>query len=238
MSIDLTNSDKLDTSPFVDRYSNVLAKGGSLVKRIIPTTPIRQAPSSSIMKVAPTTTTPTTPPETTVTTPTVTPVTNVVTPPIETTAPAPSGGGGGGGGAPSGGGGGEPSGGEAPMDKSADTLTTTATPINLGVSQVDNTEFYMKMWFWGLLVGGVAGYLLAKKKAKDLKSFALIGAGIGGFGGLVVEKMMNKGVNPKAKNVTVVNAVPAVSTAPVAQQQEEQQEQQEEQQEQQEQEQQ
>lgn len=195
MSIDLTNSDKLDTSPLVDRYSNAVAKGSPLIKRII--TPVggikRQPPRVTAMGVSTQKVVPS--PPVVAVAPVVTPV---VTPPVvvlPTTATALPSGGGGGGGAPS-------SGGEAPTDKSADTV---------GVAQSDK-DFYMKMWFWGLLVGGVAGYLYAKNKGKDLKTFALIGAGIGGFAGLVVEKTINKGVNPNATNVTVVTAVPSVST--------------------------
>ena len=193
MSIDLTNSDKLDTTPFVDRYSNVLAKGvpttrPTLVKRIIPTT-IQQAPKN-ISRVAP---------APVVTTAPVVAVAPVVTPPVVVlptpapSAPSPSGGGGGGG---------APSGDESPTDKSADTAPTA----NVGVVAQSDKDFYMKMWFWGLLVGGVAGYLYAKNKGKDLKTFALIGAGIGGFAGLVVEKTINKGVNPNSPNVTVVTS--------------------------------
>ena len=217
MSIDLTNSDKLDTTPLVDRYSNVLAKGvpttrPTLVKRIIPRTAIQQAPKN-ISRVAP---------APVVTTAPVVAVAPVVTPPVVVlptpapSAPSPSGGGGGGG---------APSGDESPTDKSADTAPTA----NVGVVAQSDKDFYMKMWFWGLLVGGVAGYLYAKNKGKDLKTFALIGAGIGGFAGLVVEKTINKGVNPNATNVTVVTAVPSVS-GQAEQQQEQQQEQQEQQQ--------
>jgi len=198
MSIDLTNSDKLDTSPLVDRYSNAVAKGSPLIKyTIMPVGGIKRQPPRvtamgvSTQKVIPTPT----PPVTVAPAP-------VVTPPVVVLTPAPS--------VPSapsgGGGGGAPSGGEAPTDKSADTAPTAT----VGVAQSDK-DFYMKMWFWGLLVGGVAGYLYAKNKGKDLKTFALIGAGIGGFGGLVVEKAINKGVNPNATNVTVVTAVPSVS---------------------------
>jgi len=212
MSIDLTNSDKLDTTPLVDRYSNAVAKGSPLIKRII--TPVggikRQPPRVTAMGVSTQKVVPSPPPVVAVA-PVVTPVVTppvVVLPTVPSAPSAPSGGGGGGG---------APSGGEAPTDKSADTLPTA----NVGVAQSDK-DFYMKMWFWGLLVGGIAGYLYAKNQGKDLKSFALIGAGIGGFGGLVVEKTINKGVNPNATNVTVVTAVPSVSGQQDEQQQEQQ----------------
>ena len=194
MSIDLTNSDKLDTTPLVDRYSNAVAKGSPLIKRII--TPVggikRQPPRVTAMGVSTQKVVPSPPPVVAVA-PVVTPPVVVLPTPAPSAPSVPSGGGGGGG---------APSGDESPTDKSADTAPTAT----VGVVAQSDKDFYMKMWFWGLLVGGVAGYLYAKNKGKDLKTFALIGAGIGGFAGLVVEKTINKGVNPNSPNVTVVTS--------------------------------
>jgi hypothetical protein len=205
MSLDITNSDLMDCSPFAEQYSGVTRTATTAVvprttgltavnvgvpksKGIIsaqPTKPvisIKTVPPRAIVHPTPTpspTPTPTPSPTPTPTpTPSPTPVPETRTPSQNTTPPPASTGGGGGG---------------SSTDESQPEQETDSSQAGARVSKPDEeNKFYKSFWFWGLLVGGVGAYFYAKNKNKGMVASVLIGAGIGGGLGYTIEKFMNK----------------------------------------------
>ena len=111
------------------------------------------------------------------------------------------------GGAMGGGGGGGDTGGQG--DATAKQGDATATE---GTSADVDKVFYKSFWYWGIIIGGIGGYLFAKSKNKSLLNFSLLGAvGLGAIG-YVVEKVINTPATP----VTTVPPTSAETTVPPA----------------------
>ena len=64
--------------------------------------------------------------------------------------------------------------------------------VKVVAPKVDEKPIWKEFWVWGILVGGVAGFVLAKTQKKNLIAFALIGGAAGGGAGFGIQKFKNK----------------------------------------------
>ena len=249
MSLDLTNGDRLDVSPIVERKSNLVTltsttKPLSTNLTVKPVSqPIAVAPTLSIptpslaQSVQPTQTigattmiprriniaqavTPRTLVQTaqpastgiiprtvspqvaaqqlaaeTGTTPSGTSIPRVASPQAQAGSPAPSGSG------------------SAPAESTEETTEegakTAGEKTEIPASTTSQEKKKGMLWLVGLVVGGIGGYFMAKNQNKNLLTYSLIGAGVGGGLGYMADKSMAK----KSVTTTPSETPTATSTA-------------------------
>lgn len=209
--MDLTNSELLDCSPFTGDYSNVVSRTGNTTNT---TTIQRQAPRQTPVSGKPRPVAPSlnvnqtvvskpqprpvvgkNPPPATnpignlppvTTQPYGTPIVDVpiaTIPPVQVVPSMPP--------MPTGGGG-MSSGTSRAQEGSGESTQDGAGEAAKSGASSESKEFYKSYWFWGLLIGGIGGYLIAKNKGKNLMAYGLVGAGIGGGAGYAIEKKFGK----------------------------------------------